>query len=106
MNYIHVPCVMEYVKEFITLLESMSIRIGEDEDFVFIVHNTLKKVNIFFQELLAKGNYMMNFGAKTRWVSTLTQCYDVSLHIIQLSLITNLFQLWAQVPRIANQTFL
>src|SRR3989338_1354101 len=81
---------MEYTRLFISLLERASLRIEDDEDFVFIVHNALKRVNIFLQELASKGNYMMNYESKTRWQAFMTSLYKV----------------WNQMTVFANALFL
>jgi hypothetical protein len=71
-------------------LERASLRIEDDDDFVFIVHNALKRVNIFLQELASKGNYMMNYESKTRWRAFMTSLYKV----------------WNQMTVFANALFL
>ncbi|KAL0482200.1 hypothetical protein AKO1_013309 [Acrasis kona] len=83
------PAIRHFISTFIELLSLSASRIEDDEDFVFFVHNSLKKLNIFLQAVKAKANYMMDYTIKLRW----NELFD-SIMII-----------WNEAPSTINQTF-
>jgi hypothetical protein len=60
--------IKQYFSTFFKLMEKALLQIQDDNIFLYIFFNMLKKVNIFMRVIAHKGNYIMNFECKVNWV--------------------------------------
>jgi len=72
-----------YLKLFFVLFERTSLRIHKDEDFLYAVYNTVKKVSIFIRVLSIKTSYVLRFDQKLIWQEFLSMIYTFWTNIVK-----------------------
>ena len=72
-----------YLKLFFVLFERTSLRIHRDEDFLYAVYNTVKKVSIFIRVLSIKTTYVLSFEQKNIWQEFLSMIYAFWTNIVK-----------------------
>lgn len=89
-----------YISQFIQLFERAVMKIDDNEDFFFLIYNTMKKMNILLRLMVKKMDYVMNFTDKLKFQQLTRKVFDVWNGMIQ-----NHTQLFTRLELIAVHEF-
>lgn len=72
-----------FIQQFLTIFEKATSRIEDQEDFLFLVFNTFKKLNIFLSVMVKKLDYVMNFNDKVTFQELTKKVFGVWNDVIR-----------------------
>lgn len=84
-----VTAIKAYIRLFFDMVQKALMSVKDDELFLQMLFNILKKVNVFLNIVIAKGNYMQNVTQKNLWNE----------------LTTNLLKCWQSLPASHSKLF-
>lgn len=68
--------IVAFITIFFDMLETALLKIEDDEIFLFMLYNALKKVNVFLRVIENKSDFIMELSVQEKWRAMVNQVFE------------------------------